>query len=89
MCGYDVRVREGTCQGEQAGKDAAEFPGDDYAARLAALGPEEVEEEGAAEDGGDVDADEDVVGCDADEVVVVDGCEGVLMGDEILLGDVV
>lgn len=36
-----------------------------------ALRPEEVEEEGGAEDGGDVDAVEDVEGGDADEVVVV------------------
>lgn len=37
------------------------------------LGPEEVEEEGGAEDGCDINADEDVVRSDADEVVVVDG----------------
>lgn len=37
-----------------------------------ALRPEEVEEEAGAEDGGYGDADEDVVGCDADVGVVVD-----------------
>jgi len=36
------------------------------------LRPEEIEEEGGTEDGGDEDTDEDVVRCDADEVVVVD-----------------
>lgn len=34
------------------------------------FGPEEVGEEGAAEDGGDVDANKDVVRGDAAEVVV-------------------
>lgn len=50
------------------------------------FGPEEVGEEGAAEDGGDVDANKDVVRGDAAEVVV--GAGGVF-GDEVLLADVV
>ena len=54
-----------------------------------ALGPEQVEEEGRAEDGGDVHADEDVVGCDANERVVVDGGAGRVLSDEVLLIDVV
>jgi hypothetical protein len=53
------------------------------------LRPEEIEEEGAAKDRGDVDANEDIVGCNADKVVIVDGCSRVLMGDEILLADIV
>lgn len=51
--------------------------------------PEQVEEEGAAEDGGNVDADEDVEGGDADVVVVVDKGFGKLALHEILLVDVV
>jgi hypothetical protein len=54
-----------------------------------ALGPEQVEEEGGSEDGGDVDADEDVEGGDSDEVVVVNIGGGVLLGEEVLLVDVV
>lgn len=38
------------------------------------LGPEQVEEEAAAEDGGYGDADEDVEGECADDVVIVDVC---------------
>ncbi|KAJ8113085.1 hypothetical protein OPT61_g4708 [Boeremia exigua] len=44
-----------------------------------------VEEEGCAEDGGDEDADEDVVRGDADEGVVVHGGGGGASGDEVLL----
>jgi hypothetical protein len=54
-----------------------------------ALGPEQVEEEGGSEDGGDVDADEDVEGGDADEVVVVNIGGGVLLGEKVLLVDIV
>lgn len=50
------------------------------------FGPEEVREEGAAEDGGDIDANQDVVRGDAAEAVV--GAGGVF-GDEVLLVDVV
>lgn len=50
------------------------------------FGPKEAGEEGAAEDGGDVDANKDVVRSDAAEVVV--GAGGVF-GDEVLLVDVV
>lgn len=38
-----------------------------------ALWPEEVEEEGTAEDGGDVDADKNIVRSNTDKVVVVYG----------------
>lgn len=54
-----------------------------------ALRPEQVEEESGAEDGGDEDADEYIVGRDADEVVVVDCNVGGELGDEFLLVDVV
>lgn len=65
------------------------LPSQAYGLGLMALRPEEVEEEGRAEDGGNGDADEDVVGCDAKEVVVVFDGEGVKRGDEILLVDIV
>lgn len=87
--GNDVRVGEGGGERKHAGEDGADAPGELDGGRLAAFGPEEIEEEGGAEDGGDVDADEDVVRGDADEVVVVDGGAGGLDGDEILLVDVV
>lgn len=51
--------------------------------------PEQVEEEGTTEDGGDVNADEDVEGGDANVVVVVDEGFGKLVLHEILLVDVV
>lgn len=54
-----------------------------------ALRPEEVKEEGAAEDGGNVDANEDVERSDADVVVVVDVGYGSLVLHEGLLVDVV
>jgi hypothetical protein len=54
-----------------------------------ALRPEEVEEEGRTEDGSDVDADKDVVGCDADEVVVVHVRRRELGGHVVLLVDIV
>jgi hypothetical protein len=54
-----------------------------------ALGPEQVEEEGGPEDSGDIDANEDVEGGDADEVVVVNIGGGILLGEEVLLVDVV
>lgn len=58
-------------------------------ARLVALRPEEVGKECGAEDGGDEDADEGIVGRDADEVVVVHSRAGGVDGDEFLLVDVV
>jgi hypothetical protein len=51
--------------------------------------PEQIEEESCAEDGGDEDACEDVVGRGADVVVVVDVDFGVEVGDEALGVDVV
>jgi len=50
-----------------------------------ALGPKEVKEEGGAENGGDEDADENVVAGDANEVVVVNRGAGRVVGDEFLL----
>jgi hypothetical protein len=47
--------------------------------------PEEVEKEGATEDRGDVNTDEDVEGGDADEIVIVDGSLRVLAFHELLL----
>lgn len=51
--------------------------------------PEQVEEEGTTEDGGDVYADEDVERGDANVVIVVDEGFGELVLHEILLVDVV
>ena len=68
----DVRVCKSVGERQHAGEDGASFPSVDDASRLLSLRPEEIEEEGGTEDGGDKDTDEDVVRCDADEVVVVD-----------------
>lgn len=54
-----------------------------------AFRPEEIEEEGRPEDGGHVDAYEDVVGGDADEVVIVDFGAGPVGSNPVLLVDVV
>jgi hypothetical protein len=67
----NVRIRQCTCQRRSARHQRARFPRAFYSARLGALGPEEVEEEGGPKDGGDVDADEDVEGGDANVGVVV------------------
>lgn len=85
----DDGVSERAGQREQNREHGADAPGEFHGGGLGAFGPEEVEEEGGAEDGGHVDADEDVVGGDADEVVVVDGGVGLFDGDVALLVDVV
>lgn len=87
--GHDDGVGEGAREGEEAGEHGADAPGELDGLGLMPFGPEEVEEEGGAEDGGDVDADEDVVRGDADEVVVVDGGAGRVLRDEVLLVDVI
>lgn len=87
--GGDDGQGESGGEGEHAGKHAANAPGDLDGGRLVALGPEEVEEEGSAENGGDVDADEDVVRGGADVVVVVYMGAGVQFGNKLLLVDVV
>lgn len=72
-----------------ASEDAADFPRQTHGAGFVAFGPEEVEEEGCAEDGGDVYADEDVEGGDADVVVVVFDGMVIEVVDVFLLVDVV
>jgi hypothetical protein len=67
----DVRIRQRTRERQHASQHAADAPCAFDGAGLCALGPEQVEEEGGAEDGGDEDADEDVERADANVVVVV------------------
>lgn len=63
--GYGIRkCHEGDDQG-------ADSPGPPDVAGFITFREEEVEEEGGAEDRGDGDTDEDVVGRNADKVVVV------------------
>jgi hypothetical protein len=76
VCSQYNCKRQGRGQREYASEDGADAPCEFDGGRLAAFGPEEVEEEGCAEDGRDVDAVEDVVAGDADDVVVVDGGAG-------------
>lgn len=62
--------RDGIGKSHDRDDDRGDLPGPPHGIRLGPLGPEQVEEEAGAEDGGDGDADEDVVGGDADVVVV-------------------
>jgi hypothetical protein len=79
--GDDVRIRQRARERQHAGQHSADAPCAFDGARLGALGPEQVEEEGGAEDGGDEDADEDVERADADVVVVVHaGAAGLEVG---------
>jgi hypothetical protein len=89
VCSEYNSKRQGRGQREYASEDGADAPCEFDGGRFEAFGPEEVEEEGCAEDGGDVDAVEDVVGGDADEIVVVDGCAGGVLRYPVLLVDVV
>ncbi len=78
-------VRETHCCHDDGGN----APGPADVEGFPAVGEEEVEEKRGAEDGGDADADEDVEGGDAHEVVVVD-CRGAVQGFDFgLLVDVV
>ena len=89
FAGNDVGVCEGSRKSEHAGEDGADAPCELDGLGLAAFRPEEIEEEGRAEDGGDVDANEDVVGCDANEVIVMNSGTGRPFRNEVLLVDVV
>ena len=62
------RQHQHTRQGGAASKHGTDAPRDIYLRDLASLRPDEVEKEGVAEDGRDVDAGEDVVGERADQV---------------------
>jgi hypothetical protein len=84
-----ICICQGARQCEQASEIGANLPRQLDGLRLSPIGPEKVEEEGAAEDGRDVYTDEDVVRGDTDEVVVVDCDAGVKFRDELLLVDVV
>lgn len=84
----DDGQRDGIRERHDGHDDGGYPPADLHGAGLVPLGPEEVEEEGGAEDGGDRDADEDVVRLDADEVVVVDR-GAVDPRDVLLLADVI
>ena len=59
-------------QSEAAREYGADAPGDPDARDLAAFGPEEVEEEGGAEDNCDIDPGEDVIRECTDDFVVYD-----------------
>lgn len=83
------RVCQRSGEREKAGQYGADAPCEFHGGCLMSLGPEEVEEEGGAEDGGDVDAHEDIVRGNADEVVVVDGGAGTVLCDEVLLVDII
>jgi hypothetical protein len=72
MCYQDHRQHQCTRQGEAACEYGADAPRDPDTRGLASFRPEEVEEEGGAEDGCDVDPGEYVVGECADDVVVLD-----------------
>lgn len=85
----NIRVRQRAGQRQRAREHGTRAPRGFHAPGLAALGPEEVKEEGGAEDSGDEDADEDVVAGDADEVVVVHCGAGGVDGDELLLVDII
>ena len=76
-------------QRHPADDDRADLPRQMHRRALVSLWPEQVEEEGGAEDGGDGDADEDVVGGDADNVIIVNGGVAVEGFDEALLVHVV
>lgn len=79
----------GVSESHEADEDGADFPCDSDAAGLVAFGPEEVEEEGGTENGGDGYADEDVVGGNADKVVVIFDGQRVKLCNEVLLVNVV
>lgn len=85
----NLRVCDSTAEGEDTREDRADAPCELYAPRFLAFRPEEVEEECGTEDGGYVDADEDVVRGDTDKVIVVNCCPWVQGLDEVLLIDVV
>jgi hypothetical protein len=89
MCSQYNSERQGRGEREYTSEDGADAPSEFDGGRFEAFGPEEVEEEGCAEDGRDVNAVEDVVGGDADEVVVVDRGAGGVLRYPVLLVDVV
>jgi hypothetical protein len=86
---HDICVCQHASQSHHASDDGANLPRDFDTARLATFRPEEVEEEGAAEDRGDIDTNEDVEGGDADEIIIVDRCLRVFALHKLLLVDVV
>lgn len=86
---HDLCVCQCARQCQQARKHRAYPPSEFDSAGLDTLRPEEVEEESGSEDCGDVDADEDVEGGYADEIVVVDCGVWVEVANEGLLVDVV
>ena len=65
------------CQCNDVGKDhddgehGADLPSQLDGSALLTLRPEKIKEEGCAEDGGNINAREDVEGCDANNVVIV------------------
>ena len=77
VCCRDDRDSQRGCKMEDNGEDSADFPGNSHALRFFAFRPEEIEEEGGAEDERNEHACEDVVrGCS--DVVVVGYCNAVL-----------
>jgi hypothetical protein len=89
VCSQYNSQRQGRGQREYASEDGADAPCEFDGRGFEAFGPEKVEEEGGAEDGRDVDAVEDVVAGDADDVVIVDGGAGGVLRYPVLLVDVV
>ena len=69
---HDDGESQGICEAHHTREHTAELPSKADGLALLSLGPEQVEEESQSKDGGDVNADEDIVRGNADEVVVVD-----------------
>lgn len=67
----DDRYPQRARQVEDHSQYTTDLPRQSHAGDLMALGPEEVEEESRAEDEGDEDAGENVVGCCADVIIIV------------------
>lgn len=84
------RQSQGIGQRQERHHDRRNLPRQLDGLALLPLGPEQIEEEAGREDGGDSDADEDVVGEDADDVVVVhQSAAAAATGDAVLLVDVI
>lgn len=76
---------QGIGKAHDSDHDGTNPPAPSNVPRLVAFRKEQVEEKRRSKDGRDGDADKDVVGCDADKVVVVDSRRGMQTLDAILL----